>query len=120
MIQVQEERDSDVVTIKASGEITRAEIDAAIPQIERLIEERSPLRLYVELIGFDRFSSGGMWEELKFDVRHRDDVARVAFLVDSPSEEWTATLGGLLLGAESRQFHLGEQALAMEWLRQRT
>ena len=118
MIEVQEERNSRIVTVKASGEVTRAEIDAAVPQLERLIEERSPLRLYVELVGLDRFKSGGLWEELKFDVRHRDDIARVAFLVDSPGEEWTASLGGLLLGAESRQFHPGEQAQAIEWLGQ--
>ncbi len=109
MIEVQEDRTSDIVTIKASGEITQSDIEAAVPQLERLIEERSPLRLYVELIGLDRFKSAGLWQELKFDVRHRDDVARVAFLVDSPGEEWTATLGGLLLGAESRQFHPGER-----------
>ena len=120
MIHVQEERNSDVVTIRASGEITRAEVEAAVPQLERLIKERSPLRLYVELVGLDRVRSAGMWEELKFDVRHRDDVARVAFLVDSPGEEWTASLGGLLLGAESRQFHPGEEALAIEWLGQRS
>lgn len=119
MIQIHEERDSDLVSVRASGLVTKADVEAAVPQLERLIEERAPLRLYVDIVGLDRFEPAGLWEELKFDLGHRDDIARVAFLVNSPSEEWTGWLGGLLLGAEARQFHAGEKDSALDWLRRR-
>ena len=118
MIDIHEEFGSDVVTVRASGIVTKLDVEAAVPQLERLMEERSPLRLYVDLVGLDQFESSGLWEELKFDLGHRDDIARIAFLVNTPGEEWTAWLGGLLTGAESRQFHPGEEAAVLDWLRQ--
>lgn len=118
MIEIHEERGSDIVTVRASGIVTKSDVEAAVPQLERLMEERSPMRLYADLIGLDRFESAGLWEELKFDLRHREDIARIAFLVSTPGEEWTGWLGGLLIGAESRQFHRGEEAAALAWLRQ--
>lgn len=118
MMEIHEERGSDIVTVRASGIVTKSDVEAAVPQLERLIEERSPLRLYVDLIGLDRFESAGLWEELKFDLGHREDIARIAFLVNTSGEEWTGWLGGLLTGADSRQFHPGEEDAAVEWLRQ--
>ena len=85
-------RGSDIVTVRESGIVTKADVEAAVPQLERLIEERSPLRLYVDLIGLDQFESAGLWEELKFDLGHRSDIARIAFLVNTPGEEWAGWL----------------------------
>lgn len=118
MIEIHEERSSEIVTVRASGIVTKSDVEAAVPQLERLIEERSPLRLCIDLVGLDQFETAGLWAELKFDLGHRDDVARIAFLVNTPGEEWTGRLGGLLTGAESRQFHPGEEAAALAWLRQ--
>jgi hypothetical protein len=59
-----------------------------------------------------------LWEELKFDLGHRSDIARIAFLVNTPGEKWAGWLGGLLTGANSRRFHPGEEAAALAWLRQ--
>jgi hypothetical protein len=81
-------RGSDIVTVREWGIVTKADVEAAVPQLVRLIEERSPLRLNVDLIRLDQFESAGLWEELKFDLGHRSDIGRIAFLVNTPGEEW--------------------------------
>ena len=42
----------------------------------------------VDHIGLDQFESAGLWEELKFDLGHRSDIGRIAYLVNTPGEEW--------------------------------
>lgn len=119
MIEVEEGAETDVVTVKISGVVTAAHIGAAIAQLERIVEERASLRLYVEMVGLNRFEPSGLWEEFKFDLRHRDAIARVAFVVSSAGEKWAGKLGGLLMGADAREFEIGQEAQAMAWLKGR-
>lgn len=117
MIEVIEEAEDEVVVVKVSGIVTRKNMEAAVPQLERIMEERAPLRLYVDLVGLDRFEPSGLWEELKFQFRHRDEIARAAFVVNSPGEQWARWLGELLVSGVAREFQVGEEPQARAWLR---
>lgn len=117
MIAVEEERESDIVTVKVSGVVTAGDVAAAVAHLERILEERSPVRLYVEMVGLDGFETAGLWQELKFDLRHRGAIGRAAFVVGSAGEKWAGRLGGLLMGAKHRAFALGEEEQAMAWLK---
>ncbi len=116
MIEVHEETGSDIVKIKLSGIVTEGDIEAEKAQLERILEERSPLRIYVEMIGLDNFESGSAWNEVKFLFRHRDEVSRIAFVFNSQSEQWAGWVGELVAGGEARDFRMGEEEQAMAWL----
>ena len=118
MITIEELPGSEFVTIKLSGVVTRADVDEALPRLELLVEERSPLRLYVELVGLDRFETSGLWRELQFHSAHGDKIARAAFVVGSSGEEWAGWLGQQLTGGATRRFEVGEEEEARAWLLQ--
>lgn len=118
MIAIEEQPGDDIVTIKLSGIVTRNDVDAAIPRLEPIFEDRRRLRLYVELVGLERFELAGLWKELTFQSRHGDQIRRAAFVVGSPGEEWAGWLGEQMSGGESRRFELGEEAKARTWLRE--
>jgi hypothetical protein len=119
MIAIEEQPGGEFVTIKFSGIVTRGDVDAALPRLQRIFEERSPLRLYVELVGLDRFEFAGLWQELKFQAEHGGEIDRVAFVVGSTGEEWAGWLAEQLTGGATRRFELGEEKAAMAWLRRR-
>ena len=116
MIEIEEMPDRAFVTLKLSGIVTRADVDASLPRLELAFGEQARLRLYVELVGLDRFETAGLWEELKFQLRYRDRIERVAFIVASPGEAWAGWLAQQLAEGECRRFGLGEEAQAVTWL----
>ncbi|TVR08083.1 MAG: STAS/SEC14 domain-containing protein [Salinarimonadaceae bacterium] len=117
MLVVNESSDSDIVVVKMSGVVTAAEIDVALPQIERIFEERERLRFYVELIGLESHALLAAWREATFFLRHRGKIERAAFIVSSPGERAVGWVGELFMGGESREFSRGEEALALAWLK---
>ncbi|MCG6122897.1 MAG: STAS/SEC14 domain-containing protein [Microvirga sp.] len=120
MLVVNETNESDVVVVKMSGVVTATEIDAALPQIERIFEERDRLRFYVELIGLESHELLAAWREASFFLSHRGKIERAAFVVSSPGERAVGWVGELFMGAESRDFAQGEEASAMAWLEDET
>ena len=117
MLEINETYASDIVRLRLSGIVTSYEVEQAIPQLERLFSERKPLKLLVELLGFERIEPMAAWEELSFLARHRDETARVALIVDTPGERVAARVTEFFTGGEHREFHHGEEAQARAWLR---
>jgi hypothetical protein len=118
VITIEEMPGSEFVTIKLSGVVTRADVDEAIPRLELIFEERMPLRLYVELVGLDRFETSGLWRELQFHSAHGDKIARAAFVVGSSGEEWSAWVAEQMTEGATRRFARGEEDEARAWLLQ--
>lgn len=116
MLVVNESSGSDVIVVKMSGVVTAAEIEAALPQVERIFEERERLRFYVELIGLESHALLAAWREATFFLRHRGKIERAAFVVATPGERAAGWVGELFMGGESREFPQGEEAQALAWL----
>lgn len=117
MLVVNEASGSDVVVVKMSGVVSASEIEAALPQIERIFEERERLRFFVELVGLESHALLAAWREATFFLRHRGKIERAAFVVSTPGERAAGWVGELFMGGESREFAKGEEARAMAWLR---
>lgn len=67
-----------VVEFHVSGTLTGNEYDRLVPELERLISERGPLRIYIELRDFHGWTPAGLWKDLRFDAKHQDDMERIA------------------------------------------
>jgi hypothetical protein len=117
LIEIHEKRSSNLVKVRLSGIVTIGDVQAETAQIERILEEQSPLRLYVDMIGFDGFEQGGAWEEFKLLFRHRNEISRIAFVVSSSREQWVGWIGEMIAAGEAREFMLGEEEQAMAWLK---
>ena len=116
MIAIEHDRENYLVC-RVSGQLTEADYDAAIPELENeLLLRHEPLRLMIVLEDFRGRDFGALWKELKFDVRHSSDFGRIAVLGDSKMEEWGAHLTLPLLGSEVRYFDRTERAAARAWL----
>jgi hypothetical protein len=116
MISIEHDRDNYLVC-RISGRLTKADYDAAVPEIENeLLMRNEPLRLMIVLEDFRGWDIAGLWQELKFDVRHGDDFGRIAVLGESRLEDWGTTLSKPFFESEMRYFDHEDRGAARAWL----
>ena len=106
------------VAMKATGELTKEDYDSFVPAFERIAEAKRPLRILIELEDFRGWTLGALWEELKFDITHQDDLGRVAIVGDRAWEDWGTRLSKPFFKAEMRYFDRAQLAEAEAWLKQ--
>lgn len=105
------------IVLRASGQLTEADYAAAVPEIENVLSLRGkPLRMMIRLEDFRGWHAGALWDELRFDARHHDDLGRIAVVGDATWQEWGAKLAGPFFAGEIRYFSREEMDKAKEWL----
>lgn len=107
---------ADLVEIQASGRLTGDDYERFVPELERLASERGPLRLYIELNDFRGWDAKGLWKDLEFDVKHQDDMQRIAIVGDKAWEEWGTKLSKPFFKADMRYFTPDEAEAARQWV----
>lgn len=108
--------DSGVVLIKASGRLSKADYERFVPEFERTVRARGPVRMLIELDDFHGWNLPGLWQELKFDTTHQNDMGRVAIVGDRGWQEWGTRLSKPFFKAEIRYFNRDQAAAARAWL----
>jgi SpoIIAA-like len=104
------------VTIGASGRLTRSDYDRFVPEFERIVRARGPVRVLLELEDFHGWDLPALWEELKFDTTHQDDMGRVAVVGEKRWQAWGTRLSKPFFRAETRYFDRDGAAEARAWL----
>ncbi|MEZ5936346.1 MAG: STAS/SEC14 domain-containing protein [Alphaproteobacteria bacterium] len=110
--------DDDIIRLTASGKLTKADYDRFVPEFERMTATGGPVRLLIELENFAGWELPAIWEDLKFDVRHQDDLGRVAIVGDKAWQAWGTRLSKPFFKADMRYFERDHEAKAKTWLLQ--
>lgn len=117
MITVEHDRPRDRIVIRASGTLTAEDYEQALPEIEHAMTlSQAPLRVMLRLEDFHGWEIGALWRELKFDLKHRGDFARIAVIGETRLEDWGARLSAPFFPAEMRFFPAAQEAEADAWL----
>ena len=69
-----------------------------------------------DMIGFEGWDAGALYDELKFDLEHANDFGRVATVGDKEWERVMALLIKPFTNAKTRYFDATQYAAAREWL----
>jgi hypothetical protein len=77
-VDLHEEVGGKVLFIKVVGELTTQDYEHFIPDVERLIEQHGKIRIVVQMHDFQGWSAGGLWQDIKFDLKHFRDIERLA------------------------------------------
>lgn len=101
------------------GKLDEDDYRRFVPMAEQRIRERGELNLVLHVEDFRGWSPAALWEDLKFDVKHYNDVSRLAVVSDDESSaKWMARLSRPFTGAEVEHFPASEIERAREWIRQ--
>lgn len=104
------------VEITARGKLTQEDYDVLVPELERLADRRGPLGFYIELRDFEGWEPAALWEDLKFDARHQDEMDRVAVVGEKQWQEWGTRLSDPFFKAEVAYFAPEKAEEARRWV----
>lgn len=107
-----------VLHIRAGGRLSEADYEDFIPLFERAAaKEAGTVPMVIELLpDFAGWDLGGLWRDMKFDVRHKDQFGRIAIVGDKKWEEWATKLFDPLFRAEMRFFPTDRLDEAEAWV----
>jgi hypothetical protein len=118
MIELHEEADGLILTIKISGKLTREDYRQFLPEVERLAKMRGTIRVLCHIHDFHGWNVGALWEDVRCDARHFADIERLALIAD---RKWQAGMTVFCHPfGEARQvryFDHDESDQAAEWVR---
>lgn len=118
MIEIGTVSEDKVLPVTASGKVSKADYEKAIPQLESLLEEHGSLRFFVKLENVSGFELGALWEDLKFDRKHMNQFGRTAVVGDKAWEEWLTRVSGLFFSPEVRFFYSDDEEAARAWVKE--
>ncbi|VAX41484.1 hypothetical protein MNBD_PLANCTO02-3171 [hydrothermal vent metagenome] len=115
-VELTESYDGKVLTIQMSGKLTAEDYEQFVPLTERLIDQHGQIRILIDMQGFHGWSLAALWEDLKFDIKHFNDIERLAMVGDRTWEKWMATFCKPFTSAEIRYFDQSESDEAGKWI----
>lgn len=109
--------EGNILGLRLQGRLEKEDYDRILPMIENLIKEHGRLRLLLELKELRGITPAALWEGLKFDVRHVNDIERLAIVGEPGWKEWLATLSNPLVSGQTRFFEPAQLRAAWTWLK---
>jgi hypothetical protein len=114
MLTFLERSTANVLGVKASGKLTRADYQQMVPRLEQLIQEHGRVRVLFELEDCQGWEIAAAWDDLKFYLKHGGDVERCAIVGDRKWQEWMSKLSRAFL--HLRYFNPGDLEQAWQWI----
>ena len=106
----------DILVIRATETLTKEDYAAFVPAFENRVRALGKLRVLFDITAFDGWRPDGIWEEIKFDVKHNSDISRLAVVGDQKWHHRLVTALKPLAFAETRYFSSSDSDQARTWL----
>ena len=115
-VKTQEESRKNIVAVRATGKLGKADYEHFVPEVERLIKQEGKIRLLFEMHDFHGWEPTALWEDIKFDVKHFADIERIAMVGEEKWEQWMASFCRPFTSAAIRYFDQAQAAEARTWI----
>lgn len=89
-----------ILEAHAGEKLTEADYQQLVPRFEALLRQHGKLRLLFDMSGFHGWEAKALWEDIKFDAKHFNDLERIAMVGDKKWQEWSAKVDVLKARAE--------------------
>jgi hypothetical protein len=115
-VELHEEGTGKILTVRASGKLSKQDYERFLPEVERLIKAHKKIRILLELHDFHGWEAGALWEDIKFDVKHFADIERLAIVGETKWEQGMATFCKPFTTAKIKYFDHTKAAEAKSWI----
>ncbi len=73
-----ETANGQIVIVQASGMLSKENYEHFVPETERQIQQFGKIRVLFEMQDFHGWEMGAVWENTKFDLKHFNQIERLA------------------------------------------
>ena len=115
-INLTEEDNGRILEVKVSGKLAHEDFKLFMQSFDELVKRHVRIRILCDLVSFDGWEASAMWDEIKWDVKHFSDIARLAVVGAKTWEEQLSLFCGPFTSAEIRYFDQTRAADARTWL----
>jgi hypothetical protein len=113
-----DQNEGKTLAVQLRGKLTKADYVYFVPEFERLVCLNGKLRVIVDLVDFHGWEAGALWEDIKFNASHFNDIERLALVGDKEWERGMASFCKPFTRAKIQYFDRKDAAEAGKWLRE--
>jgi hypothetical protein len=105
-----------VLEVHVSGKLHRQDYEKFVPDTERLIKQYGKIRVLMVMRDFHGWDTGALWEDIKWDAKHFNDVERVAIVGEKKWQQWLVAFCKPFTRATVRYFDQEKLDEARAWV----
>jgi len=115
-IELKEENGGRILDVVLTGTLVKDDYGALIAAFQRLARVHGCLRVLLDMTRFRGWDAGGMWEEIKFDLKHLGEMDRLAVIGEKKWQHAIAEFAKPFTPAATRYFDAAKTADARAWI----
>jgi hypothetical protein len=118
MLQQIKDLPPHVIGIRASGEVTKDDMETVLlPKIKELVDREGKINYLLVLeTGVQNFTLAAWWDDLKLGIANFTNWHRIAVVSDQKGVEWITDLFRFFVPGTSKGFSLNELEEAKAWV----
>ncbi len=105
-----------MMEVCATGKFEKKDYELFVPAAEELIKEHGKIRVLFVMHDFHGWTAGAVWEDLKFDLKHFNDIERLAIVGESKWEKGMSVFCRPFTTAKIKYFDSSELEQARKWI----
>ena len=115
-VQVEERVQGKVIAVEVTGRLDKQDYEQFGPQLDRMIEQHGKIRVLLETHDFQGWDAGALWEDIKFNASHFNDIERLAIVGEKKWEKGMASFCKPFTTAKVRFFEKEQADQARQWI----
>ena len=115
-VQVISENDGKLLLVHLTGALHKDDYRDFVPIVEQAVRRNGKIRVLVEMHDFRGWNPGALWEDVKFDFKHFNDIERLAMVGEKKWEQWMVTFCKPFTTATIRYFPMEQADDARVWI----
>jgi len=116
MIEISEQPKSDVIELRIGKDVSKEEFKTVLEELEEMFADRDEIRILEDVQQIPSFDPSMIWEDLKFTLKHMDDISHCAVVSDLGWVGPYARIAGALSQCQIRVFPSDQKEKARTWL----
>ena len=116
MIEILPESSNDLLVTKATGKLTTEDYEKVwIPALDEILKNNKKIRAVCWFSPeFKGWEAGAIWDDAKFGIKHRNDIAKMAILGGPEWVVWATKLSAHFLKGTIKTFESKDFQAAVE------
>ena len=115
-LEFNELAEGKILVVQATGKLSKADYEEFVPETERLIKQFGKIRVLFEMHDFHGWEIAGVWEDMKFDLKHFRDIERLAIVGEKAWEHGMTVFCRPFTTAKLRYFDSSKAEDATNWV----
>lgn len=117
-LEIDEQTEGKILIVRVSDKLEKEDYEQFLPKIEQLIKQHGKIRILFEMEDFSGWEAGALWEDIKFDAKHFNDIERIAMVGEKIWQKGMSKFCKPFTTAEIRYFDKGQSDEALIWLKE--